>query len=180
MSRGKFYCDCGMRAVMRRLRQEIIIDLEWSDEHWQIIENNQHQLSDWLVDFHQSYIVDDKSDSRCVVVPKDKKNLISMLKFLLCIKNEEDKPNRVVKEVKDVGCKKKRIQKLNSKAKMRKESVAIDQKAIGAKVVNASPFCNFTKHIFKEIRGNPMCAAYSQELPRLYRERVISSYPLGV
>lgn len=83
----------------------------------------------------------------------------------------------MVEEVKDVGCKIKRIQKQNSKAKMRKESVAIDQKSIRSKVENASPFCNFTKHIFKEIKGNPMCAAYSKELPRLYRERVISSYP---
>ena len=72
-----------MRAVMRRLRQEIIIDLGWSDEHWQEIEEDQHRLSDWLVDWHQKFVVDDKTDASCVVVPEDKKNLISMLSFLL-------------------------------------------------------------------------------------------------
>ncbi len=76
MSRRKFYCDCGMRAVMRRLRQEIIIDLEWTDMHWQKIEKDRHQLSDWLVDFHQNYIINDKTNASCIVVPKDKKNLL--------------------------------------------------------------------------------------------------------
>ncbi len=71
-----------MRAVMRRLRQEIIIDLDWSDIHWQEIEKNQHQLSDWLVNFHQSYIVD-KTEAKSIILPEEKKNLISMLKFLL-------------------------------------------------------------------------------------------------
>ncbi len=46
LSSGKFYCDNGKRAVMRRLRQEILKDLNWSVKDWMTITENENLLAD--------------------------------------------------------------------------------------------------------------------------------------
>ncbi len=58
LSNPKFYCDCGFRAVMRRIRQEIIIDLDGDEDTFNPYNANESELAERLIQFHFQNFVD--------------------------------------------------------------------------------------------------------------------------
>jgi len=79
-----FYCDCGMRAVLRKLRNEILSDLNFSHLIHSQYERDRQLIQDDLVDWFKTKLVVD-GDVSSSLKEADKPEFTAMVNFLLAL-----------------------------------------------------------------------------------------------
>lgn len=158
-----FYCDCGMRAVMRKLRNEILSDLNVSKKVLDSEDEKDRQLfEEALIAWFKATLVE--NDEESFFADADRPQFMAMMNFLLAL-------NRHLPD-KRLGCKGKRIAKQNSKD--------LNMVSAPKPKKHGSPFDYFNKLIFRDVEGNPLCETFQVNLTRVYRQRVIDCFAKGL
>ena len=131
-----FFCDCGMRAVMRKLRNEILSDLNVSKKLMDSSDERDRQLfEESLVEWFEVKLVG--LDKRSYFADADRPHCIAMANFLLA----HNRQLPVKRLSQNSGCKGKRSAKQNSKDN--------GMMSVSKPTKHGSPFDYFNRRIFE-------------------------------
>lgn len=97
---------------MRRIRQEIIIDLEQDEDPLDFNKASEAQIADRLVQFHYEKIEDGETPD-FFLSPSKRREILTMLNFLLALDQDVDEE---LEQMEEKGCLGKRSQKQKRKA----------------------------------------------------------------
>ena len=153
-----FYCDVGMRSVLRQIRRLLLLDLDFKTG-WARTEESQ-DVDDRVVSFFRENILlqEDFSSSDCNEQKVLDRHIIQLMDFFLVTRGKK------VSKVPRTNCNNKNGKKGSKRAQRD----------------STSTFAKFGKKIFLEIEDNPVSDDFVNFLTEVYKQDLINGYEEGL
>ena len=160
---GRFYCDCGMKAVLRSIRKMMLLEIRASAKV-NAKKCPPGQLRMLLINYFKNVVVDNASRQSfegCLEEDETDQLVVSIMTIFLDLEREAEFSSTVK------GCSFKRSQKMKDKMQCKPEESGH----------SASNFVNFNKNIMDDLKENPLNIFFHDFLITR-REQVLATFEM--